>query len=289
VKVPADRIKHMADKNLLGIAGALSFASCPRCNSMHLNTIMRCPSCLRQSLSKIELVVHYECSHVAPLQEVTVPGSGEYVCPKCGKKMKRVGIDYGRPGLGFKCLSCGEVSQYPSLMLLCEEGHDFKIDRQELRIFPIYRLGEALRTMPRMMTHLTETKMLLSEHQTESVLLAQVKGMSGSTYIAPLLVPGIPPLIADFMLDEEGWEFQVLQTIKKSVDLNSRILLVVKDRLLEFVRDMVNPERITVIMFDDESTIPKLATEAILQMQSNPNPLPRQKFEAHQQTGPEGY
>jgi hypothetical protein len=281
ITVPEQRIKRLAEKNLLDIVNVVSFGCCPSCNGMHLSTIMRCPSCLKQSLSKVELVVHYECGHLAPLQEVAVPGSSEYACPNCSKKMKRVGIDYGRPGLGFRCLSCREVSQYPHLMLVCEKGHEFKIDEQELRVFPIYKVGEGLQTMPRIMSQLTAVKNLLAKEERECVLLAQVKGMSGATYIAPLLIPGIPSILVDFLLDDSSWEFQVLQAIKKSVDLNARALLVVKDHLLEVVKDMVNPDRINVVAFTEESEIPELVATALVQMGTNPTPLPQPKFEAH--------
>ena len=119
------------------------------------------------------------------------------------------------------------------------------------------------------------------------MLLAQVKGMSGSTYIIPLLVSGIPLIIADLILDETNWELQVLQTIKKSVDLNSRALLVVSHKLLEFVSSMVNPERITVVAFENELTIPELMVKAILEMRSDAESLQQPKIEAYQEASAE--
>lgn len=281
VSVPADRIKRLAEKSLLDIAGVKSFASCPNCNSMRLLTMMKCPSCHKQTLSKSELVIHYECGHLAPLTEIMVPGTNDYICSKCGKRMKRVGIDYGRPGLGFRCLSCNEVSQYPQLALTCDHDHEFRIDEQELRVFPIYKLGRALQTMPRIIGFLSAIKEELSRNEVEAMTLAQVAGTSGTTYIAPLLVPGIPPILTDFVLDEPSWEFQVLQTIKKSVDLNARTLLLVKSDLYGMVRDMVNPDRITVVSFENEAAIPELAINALLQIRSNPTPLPKPSFQTY--------
>lgn len=284
VSVPADRIKRLAEKSLLDIAGVMSFACCPQCNSMRLLTMMKCPNCHKQTLSKSELVIHYECGHLAPLSEIMVPGTNDYVCSSCGKRMKRVGIDYGRPGLGFRCLSCGEVSQYPQLLLTCGHGHEFRIDEQELRVFPIYKLGKALQTMPRIMGFLTAIKEELARNDAESVVLAQVAGASGTTYIASIMIPSIPPILTDFVLDESSWEFQVLQTIKKSADLNARTLLLVRSDLCAMAKEMVNPDRIRVISFEDEAMIPELATKALLEMRSNPTPLPKANYQAYVDT-----
>jgi hypothetical protein len=53
------------------------------------------------------------------------------------QELRRVGIDYGRPGLGFKCFSCHRVFQYPAIILSCEGGHDFKVDEVELKTYPV--------------------------------------------------------------------------------------------------------------------------------------------------------
>ena len=158
VDVPAERIRRLAEKGLLDVTGVVSFGSCSQCGSMRLLTVVRCPSCREQALSKAELIVHYECGHLASINEVIIPGSDQYRCPKCNKQMKRVGIDYGRPGLGFRCLSCHEVAQYPLVTLMCDQHHESKINEQELLVHPSYRLGRALQTMPRIINLLNSIK-----------------------------------------------------------------------------------------------------------------------------------
>ena len=102
----------------------------------------------------------------------------------------------------------------------------------------------------------------------ECLVLAQAKGVSGASYIAPLLVLGIPTTIADFVLDNASWEFQVLQTIKRSADLKARGLLVVKMELFETVKGMVNPERINVVAFEHEAEIPERTVAALFEMRT---------------------
>jgi len=183
--------------------------------------------------------------------------------------MKRVGIDYGRPGLGYKCLGCGGVTQYPLLLSVCECGRELKADEIELRVFPTYRIGKALQTVPRTIGLLTSLKTKLREHGIECVVAASMRGNS-STYIAPLLVSGAPPIIVDFVLDERDWEFQVLQAMKKGADLKVKALLIVKNSLQEMVRDMVNSNRVKVLAFEEESSIPEEAAQAIRNLLAAP-------------------
>lgn len=84
--------------------------------------------------------------------------------------MKRVGIDYGRPGLGFTCPNCKQVSQYPLIKLLCGREHELKVDEPELRLFNVYKLGKALQTVPRIIELLNAIKQKLTESERNCVL-----------------------------------------------------------------------------------------------------------------------
>jgi len=271
IDVLADRIESLTrNEGILDTVGMTSFAACPKCDSLNLTVLMKCPNCGKQTLSKSEMVIHYECGHLAPLQEIIKPNENAYTCPKCGKLMKRVGIDYGRPGLGFTCPNCKQVSQYPLIKLLCQRGHELKVDEPELRLFHVYRLGKALQTVPRIVELLNAIKQKLTESGRNCVLLAKVTSPKGSVYITPLLVFGMPPLIADFILEESNWEVQVLGAIKKTADLNVRSLLVVRKELEQPVKGMVNPERIKVITFDNEGEIADRVAEVVAEMLSAP-------------------
>jgi hypothetical protein len=74
IEVPADRLRQIAERGMLDIAGVVSFVSCPDCSGMHLFTMLKCPTCRKQTLSKSELVIHYECGNLAPILEIMPPG-----------------------------------------------------------------------------------------------------------------------------------------------------------------------------------------------------------------------
>jgi hypothetical protein len=264
VEVPAGRLKRLGEQEgLLDGLGQVSFASCPKCESLNLTILMKCPNCGKQTLSKSEMLIHYECGHLSPLQEIVQPGKTVYTCPKCGKLMKRVGIDYGRPGLAFTCPECQEVSQYPLVKLLCHNNHELKLDEPELRQFSVYKLGKGLSTIPKIITILNEIKTKLTANGHSSIVLANVTGESGNEYVTPLLVLTIPPLIADFILDKTTWEFQAIEAIRKTADLKSRSLLVVRKELEGLVNNMINPQRIQLITFEKEDEITEKVVKTI--------------------------
>jgi len=264
IEVPAERLKRLEkQEGILDALGQVSFAACPKCQSLNLAILLKCPNCGKQTLSKSEMLIHYECGHLTPLHEVVQPGKTVYTCPKCGKLMKRVGIDYGRPGLAFTCPECKEVSQYPLVKLLCHNGHELKLDESELTQFSVYKLGKGLSTIPRIITMLNEIKGKLTSRGHECMILANVTGESGNKYVTPLLVLTIPPLIADFILDRSTWEFQAIEAIRKTADLNARSLLVVQKELTQQVENMINPKKIQVVPFDQEEEIVRKVTEAI--------------------------
>lgn len=277
VEVPALRMQRLAEKGLLELNGMTSFGACPKCNSLNLTANFKCASCKAQSLSKVDLIVHYGCGHLAPVNEVFREGLNDYRCPSCHKEMKRVGIDYGRPGFGFICVSCHAVSQYPLLIMTCDKGHESKVSEEELILHPIYKLGHSLQTMPRIINVLSEVKRAMEEREIKCFALAQTKSRDGGAlYISPILVVSVPSITVDFILEDVGWEFQVLQTIRKCADLGYKGLLVVKQGASEPIRDMVNPAKISVIAFDEESEIAGLTIQKLVELysQAGRTPLP---------------
>jgi DNA-directed RNA polymerase subunit RPC12/RpoP len=79
--IPAEKIEASRLPGYLEAAGGVSFATCPRRGSQLLSIQIRCPSCQGRSLVKADLMVHYECGYVAPVEEFA-KDSG-YTCPGC--------------------------------------------------------------------------------------------------------------------------------------------------------------------------------------------------------------
>lgn len=263
INVPADKMRIAEEKGLLEPLKESSFAACPRCGSLILKIMLKCPNCQGQSLIKSDILVHYECGFSAPVEEFH-QREGRYLCPRCRKELKRVGIDYGRPGIGFKCQICGQVFQYPMVVLSCDNGHEFRIDEVELKHYPSYRLSSQLKIMRRIYDLLSIARTRLRFKGIESELLAKVKGKSSMNHIIPLFVRTNPPIIVDFILDEKTFETQMLQTLVKLMDLDVKAILVVKPFMEDKIRKLINPERVRVLSVANEYGIPDLVISEVL-------------------------
>jgi len=87
---------------------------CPKCGSINIIVRFFCPKCASTNLVKREVLEHWPCGYVGPEDEFK---SGK--CPKCRKKLERIGVNFKRLGPMWKCLNCSEVFQTPSDKLDC--------------------------------------------------------------------------------------------------------------------------------------------------------------------------
>lgn len=262
----AEKIKDIENGGFLVTHGSVSFPSCPRCNSMQLHVEIICPSCNGRGISKSDLVIHYECNHVAPVEEFVTDRMSTYICPNCKKELKRVGIDYGRPGLGFRCITCGNISQYPLVRMVCDNNHIFKLDEVSLLSYHTYKISKQTATLARIGELLLSIQKMLKDSNLRSTILASVKGSSGVTHMIPLLVDGSQPIAVEFVVDSSGVEFELLQTILRYADYNAKVLLVVRNDILPVLKDMINPEKFILLVAIGEQEIPNLVVSEVLRI-----------------------
>jgi len=118
-----DRGQALLEMNHLTAAGLLLSAVedvvnlCPQCGDFRLNFRQVCPHCSSPSLQRTRTIQHYACGQAAP--ETQFIHGDRYVCPKCGKELRHIGVDYGKPGEVVVCGHCGEISLEGELSCLC--------------------------------------------------------------------------------------------------------------------------------------------------------------------------
>jgi hypothetical protein len=257
-----DRIKTYEEEKLLSIAGTAAYPSCPKCASLLLAVRLNCPDCKKTSLARSEIMIHYECEYSAPVEEFVSPKDAEYVCPKCSKHMKRVGIEYGKPGIGFKCQDCGRVFQYPLVNIACQGGHESRIDEIDLKAFPVYRVNEEIQSFAEVADYfMLIQKVLATGMGAKAEVLGRVKGASGVTHIFPLVVDGERKVVVDFILDESGFDAKILQKILRGADLKHVVLLFVPESLVGRLASIVNPEKIKLLAVSADSSPESIAAE----------------------------
>lgn len=90
---------------------------CSACQSSFLNVREVCSHCRSPLLVADDLIHHFRCGYVAPLQEFRA--GDELACPKCERKLRQVGVDYDKPSSVYRCRACGHASQDTGTLATC--------------------------------------------------------------------------------------------------------------------------------------------------------------------------
>lgn len=260
-----ERIKSYEQEKLLAVVGAKAYSACPKCSSLFLAVRLNCPDCKKSSLARSEIMIHYECEYSGPVEEFVSQKDSEYVCPKCSKQMKRVGIEYGKPGIGFKCQDCGRVFQYPVVNVACHGGHESRIDEIDLKSFPVYKVNEEIQSFAEVADYFMGIQKALAASGVRSDVLGRIRGMSGVTHIFPLVVETArAQVVVDFILDESGFDAKILQKILRGADLGKHVvLLFVPEGLVGKLAAIVNPNKIKLLSISGTNSPEAVAGEVI--------------------------
>ena len=271
VELQADKLKTLSEKGYLEQAGFLSFPTCPTCGDTQLTIEVRCPKCKSNMLEKGDMVIHYECNYIAPVEEFAKE-IGKYVCPRCGKTLKRVGIDYGRPGIGFKCANCGEVFQFPLYLVTCSNGHTSKLDEIDMKYFPIYRKGTQLENLGYLLEIIETISESLTIRGFKVKKLSQITGVSSAKHIVPIFIESPQPLIVEFLTHESNLHYQLMQILVKSMDLNAVVILVSRPELEATLKSILNPERVRLVTASTNEEIIIKVIEEVLTLSAAAKP-----------------
>lgn len=252
-EVTYEKLRLSEKKGLLKSKGSMSFSACPKCESINLRAQLVCPECRSQTIFKSDLLIHYDCQTTGPTEEFHSALRDGYYCKRCHKDLKRVGIDYGNPGIGFKCSSCEKVFQFPLVLSYCDTGHISKIDEMDLKSFPIYVLGENAKSLSALMLETRNLRNMLEEKNVHSQVLCQLRGSSGSLHVVPLLLT--PPSSEQVALDfvhgdsQEDVEGAILQLLLKNADLGKMKMLIIVNAAgsIERITPMINPEKVKIL------------------------------------------
>jgi transposase-like protein len=263
-----ERIKSYEEEKLLSVVGGRAYSACPKCSSLQLAVGLNCPDCKKSSLARSEIMIHYECEYSGPVEEFISQKDSEYVCPKCSKHVKRVGIEYGKPGIGFKCQDCGRVFQYPAVNITCQNGHSSRIDEIDLKYFPVYRVNDEIRSFAEVADYFIGIQQALASKKVKSDVLGRVKGASGATHIFPLVVESEKVhVVVDFILDEAGFDAKILQKILRAADLGRHIvLLFVPQGLIVSLAAIVNPNKIKLLAVSGPMSEPRTIAEEVIKI-----------------------
>ena len=122
-----------------------NIAVCPTCGSHRLMVQIRCPTCGSPDLKRGVMIEHLSCGFLDT--EENFRKGVQLVCPRCGRTLKAIGVDYRRPGVLYKCSNCGGMSPSPKKRCTCSGGHAFDEDELALREIRAYEPNPAKRAL----------------------------------------------------------------------------------------------------------------------------------------------
>jgi DNA-directed RNA polymerase subunit M/transcription elongation factor TFIIS len=157
---------------------------CPSCGSADLRPRLQCPSCSSINLARGEALVHYHCGYVDFVDKFMVNDS-TLKCPKCGRILKQVGIDYGEPGQTYRCLDCQEFFYYPVECWVCKKcNYKFKVSAAMIETVYSFEFNEEKRDeVDKVLFHVKPLAEALEKLGFKVKCFQEFEGNSGSKHV----------------------------------------------------------------------------------------------------------
>jgi len=155
---------------------------CPRCGSKNVTFRYYCAYCGSHEIEKRELYEHIECG--------TIDGddrfmkNGKIACPRCGKPLDKLGVDYRQVGTWFGCRGCGKRLDAPEGKHYCRQcSLRFGVKESAMDDVYSYVLDKVAETeFARETLFLGELKKILQEAGYEAEAPAVIWGVSGASH-----------------------------------------------------------------------------------------------------------
>lgn len=110
-------LKLLEDRKLLHGSFMDRIHLCNKCQAGFLNFKEVCPSCQSSNVYMEDNLHHFSCGYVGKTSKFLVEDT--YICPKCGKILRHIGVDYDKPSITLTCQTCHHEFQDPIVQAEC--------------------------------------------------------------------------------------------------------------------------------------------------------------------------
>lgn len=245
--------------NLLYEAGILSpeivdsVIACPTCQAYKLVVRVRCPLCNSSKLVKGKMIEHALCRYID--FEDKFKSEEGLVCPRCGKPLQKLGVDYEFFSLLYKCLSCKSSFSSPKIEYMCMNGHTFTEDSLTLYSLKAFKVNPEKRLL---IEQLASVEVLLKPLRDEGFVIKApdvIQGMSGVKHEFSFTVRnnhGELIAIGSLHFEKAASVVEVLAFWAKAIDVNAQHkIMVALNGLDDEARKLATTYGIKII--DDKS------------------------------------
>lgn len=144
-EIPVEKLvstlRNLAEIDIVEEEPSRSIIACPDCGSLTATLYIECPECESTQMNKEEALEHFDCGNI-DFRTKFDKGEGRLVCPKCGKKLKVIGVDYrkienwyrcsnkhffGQPNFKFVCSTCN--GRFPLEEIRIDLLHNYKLTK----------------------------------------------------------------------------------------------------------------------------------------------------------------
>jgi len=149
-------LRNLAEINILEAEPSRSVVACPDCGYTTTTTLyLECPECESTQMNKEEALEHFDCGHI-DFRTNFDKGEGSLVCPKCGKKLKVIGVDYRKIENWYRCSNKHFFGQ-PNFKFECSKcNRRFTLEEANLDMLHHYKLTKSGRQMLKLSVKATE-------------------------------------------------------------------------------------------------------------------------------------
>lgn len=114
---------------------------CSNCSSGRLSYREVCPKCSSSNSNTQDIVHHFPCGYVGPIEDFTNEIDDELDCPKCNKRLRHIGVDYDKPSVLHNCKNCGHKFQDFNVNAKCMAcSNDQRAEQLQERVIKKYFL-----------------------------------------------------------------------------------------------------------------------------------------------------
>ncbi|HPP01237.1 MAG TPA: diguanylate cyclase [bacterium] len=90
---------------------------CPHCHRYNLNFREVCPQCESGRIQEESTIHHFSCGYIGFERDFTQ--GMKWICPKCGKDLRHIGVDYDKPVDNIWCSDCHANFSEPAVQCFC--------------------------------------------------------------------------------------------------------------------------------------------------------------------------
>lgn len=228
---------------------------CPKCRSVNVSILYSCPFCGSFDVGKSSLIEHIKCGFI-DVEEKFRKGS-RLVCPKCGRDLAELDVDFRRAGVWCTCNKCGKSFDIPVPRHFCRDCQtNFTFEEAEFKNAYTYSLNEDIVKIVAMdWAILAPIKKLLEERGFMVETPGFVEGRSGVRHMFDMIAQNNgrkPYKIAiniSTSTDEKPVQEQaIIDMFAKAYDSNiEKKFLVTVPRVSESGKKLANLYKIRII------------------------------------------